>query len=485
MDIIVGRDNEKKELEDAYASKEAELIAVYGRRRVGKTHLVRNFYSKKRCLFFCVTGIKYGLIQVQLERFAKMLGEIFYSGAQLKSPATWMEAFQQLSEAIRSISKKKKIVLFFDELPWLASKKSGVLQALEYFWNQYWVNDVRLNLVICGSSASWMIKKIIKNRGGLHNRITRRINLMPFNLRESKYFLEKMGVKLKSPHLVRLYMAMGGVPYYLKQVKKRFSADQNINKLFFNQGGLFLDEFDEVFASLFDDSDAYKELITIISKSREGILRSTIEEKSKLTGKGGRLTKRLYDLEVSGFISRHIPIGHKKRGIYYRVTDEYCLFYLKWIEPVKHQLIREKNSNYWLEMVNTPAYNSWSGYAFENICYKHIQQIKKKLQLPSIVLGSSWRYSPKKSSEQSGAQIDLLFVRTDKAITLCEIKYTKNPYVLDKSAYNNLRDKLAIYERETRKNLQCFFVLISAQGIRSTKYSDDLISEVITLEDLL
>lgn len=484
MGNIIGREHEKKTLNSIYISKQAELVAVYGRRRVGKTFLVKHYFQNKKCVYFHITGIKKGKLNVQLDRFNKIFTEVFYPDLSIKTPPTWMEAFDELTKAINKVPKSMKVVLFFDELPWLASRKSGVLPALEYFWNRHWVDDKRLKLILCGSSSSWMINKIIKNRGGLHNRITKRIRMMPLTLADSKTFLEHDGIKLSNKQLVKLYMAIGGIPYYLKQLEKNYSVDQNINKLFFNSDGLFFDEFDEVFFSLFDDAGSYKELVTLIAQSKDGILRHDLEKKNKLTGKGGYLSKRLNDLEASGFITSYVPFSHKKRGTYYRIYDEYCYFYLRWIDPVKSQLKRETNSHYWLSIINTPAYYNWAGYAYENICYKHISQIRKALNIPLAASGSPWSYSPTKDNKANGAQIDMLFDRPDNAITISEIKYTDKIFEIDKAYAENLSNKINVFQKITGIKKQLFLAIISASGIKKNKYSSHMVDGIVTVDDL-
>lgn len=484
MDSIVGRVAEKSVLEEAYNSNDAEFIAVYGRRRVGKTYLIKNFFKRKKCVYFQVTGIYKGILGKQLSRFAQEFGAVFYPGASIKTPSGWMEAFDELTRAIAKLPKTEKVVLFFDELPWMVTRKSGVISALEYFWNRHWVNDKRIKLIVCGSAASWIIKEIIKNRGGLHNRITRKIKLLPFNLNETFLYLKKMGYSCNFQQAAKLYMVMGGVPFYLKHIKNGYSVDQNIDQLFFSSDGMFFDEFDEVFSSLFDHSEQYKELAVLIASHKAGISRDILETKSKLTGKGGRLTKRLEDLENTGFIASYTPFGHKKLGLFYRMNDEYCYFYLRWIVDIKNQLKQNRIKKFWGNIVGTPEYFSWLGYVFENICYKHISQIKKALGLGEFSFSSSWRYVPKKYSAAQGAQIDLLFDRADGAITLCEIKHTEKPFVLDKQYAEKLRQKIDSFKKITRTNKQIFLAIISASGVKETIYSETMVDHTVTLADL-
>jgi hypothetical protein len=405
MDLIVGREEEKKHLEDVYRSKSAEFVAIYGRRRVGKTYLIRNFFRSKKCVFFQSVGLYQAPLDEQISRFETELGNTFYGGASLQMPRNWLGAFEALNKAIENTPKSKKVVIFLDELPWMATHRSGVIRALEYYWNRYWSFNHQVKLIVCGSSASWIIHKIIKNRGGLHNRLTKRIVLEPFNLHDTYAYLKYIGYKCSYYQATLLFMVTGGVPFYLKQIKKNLSVEQNINQLFFKKDSPLLNEFDEIFSSLFDDSETYQELVALIAPSKEGLSRRDIEETNKLTGKGGRLTKRLEDLAHAGFISPYLPLGHKKRGIFYRVSDDYCYFYMKWIYPIKNQLKQNPGNPYWKGIVGTPDYYGWLGYAFENICYKHLQQIKDALGIEEYSLAAPWRYTPIKKKSNVGVRI--------------------------------------------------------------------------------
>lgn len=482
MAPIIGRELEQKELEIAYNSLEAEFIAIYGRRRIGKTYLIKNFFQPKECIYFQSTGIYKGSLKQQLTRFSKELGDAFYGGASINVPEDWMSAFEALSKAIDNMDKNKKVILFLDELPWMCTPKSSLLQALEYFWNRHWAHNPKIKLIVCGSAASWIIKKIIKNRGGLHNRTTRKIRLKPFDLRETYDYLHHQGYKIDKEKVVKLYMAIGGIPFYLKQIKNDLSVDQNINELLFNSDSILFTEFDEVFASLFDSAESYVELVRLIAASRQGLARTVLEEKNKVTGKGGRLSNRLENLENAGFITSYLPFGHKKLGVFYRISDEYCHFYLKWVDPIKDSAKLNNHLSYWQGKLNSPEYYSWLGYAFENLCYKHVAQIRTALKIDAGSLASPWRYAPKSYSEERGAQIDLLFDRRDDAISICEIKYSDSEFVVTKAYADNLKQKLAVFKQQTRTKKQLFLILISAHGLKANAYSDELISGIVGFE---
>lgn len=484
--MIIGREREKQLLTDILTSKEAEFVAVWGRRRIGKTFLIEGFFKEQRCIFFHTTGIQKGALSIQLREFIKEIGNIFYNGAKIAIPTTWMEAFESLHHAINQAPARISIVLFLDEFPWMSTPKSGLLQALEFYWNRYWKNNNRLKLIVCGSSASWIIKKIVYNKGGLHNRLTHKLHLKPFDLVNTKHFLYEHGLKLNNRQVLDMYCVTGGVPYYLKQINKKFSIIQNINKLCFQKEGLLYDEFSKVFSSLFKDSEVYEELIKLIAKNRHGISREEIEKNIKQTKKGGTLTCRLEDLEMAGFIKKFLPLAHSKKGLYYRIVDEYCLFYLQWIEPEKANIALDiEDNNFWSELVKTPQYLSWRGYAFESICYKHVAQIKKTLAIHDAEKIGTWRYTPRNNETEKGAQIDLLFERRDDAITLCEIKYTDSPFVLTKDYVTKIKAKEEIYRKITRTGNQIFIALISANGLKENKHSEEIIQAVVTLDDLI
>jgi len=481
---IVGRTKEQSTLKQLLNSEKAEFLALYGRRRVGKTFLIKNFFEKESCVFFYCSGLIDGTLIGHLEEFAKQIGRTFYSGAEISARKRWKDTFEDLNKAIAQIPSNKKIVLFFDELPWMATPRSGLLQAIDYYWNRYWSHDSRLKLVVCGSSASWIIEKIINNKGGLYNRVTRTMSLDPFSLSETKAFLLSLGLKLNHKQVLEMYMVFGGIPHYLALMKKGKSAGQCIDETCFQKGGALVDEFERLFGSLFNESSIYINLIRIIAKYPCGISQAQLIKESDIL-EGGRIKQRLKELENAGFILEFIPHGHQEKGIYYKVIDEFTLFYLRWVETsVKKTILKQdRGTGYWLSKVKSPHWKSWAGLAFEAVCYKHLAQIRKILDIDSGAVAGSWRYAPRKQ-ENRGAQIDLLFDRNDGVITICEIKYNDQPFCIDKEYAQKLLNKVAIYKQQTKTNKQLFLAMITANGLKPSMYSEEIIQEVITLDDL-
>ncbi len=483
---LIGREKETQLLETCFISKKPEFIALYGRRRVGKTFTIRHFFSrKKNAVFFNATGSKDGPLKEQINHFMEQVGDAFFHGVVPKPGKNWDEAFKILTDAILSVPKNKKIVLFLDEFPWMATKNSRLLQNIDYYWNQHWSRDDRIKLIICGSSASWIIDKIVHNKGGLYNRVTQTIHLEPFNLRDTKRFLNKSGIKLTNKQIVQIYMVIGGIPYYLSKIKKGLSAIQSIEDLAFSKNSFLLDEFDKLFSSLFDEDEAYIDIVRAIASSHYGIRQEELFDNLEKTTKGSGGLGKLKALEKSDFIISFKPHFHKKKGIYYKVIDEYTLFYFNWIEPIKETLLKKGlRAGYWEQTKTKPAWRSWSGYAFESICYKHLAQVGDALKLSPTAIPNTWSYTPRKGSKEQGAQIDLLFDRDDDVITICEIKYTDKPFVIDKQYANNLLNKVNVFKKKTKTAKQIFISMISANGIKPTMYSEELISGVVALDDL-
>ncbi len=481
---IVGRVREQDLLKDLFKSKKSEFIAIYGRRRVGKTYLVKNFVESMPCVFFHVTGIRKGSLKVQLAEFAKQIGATFYQGPSLIPRGSWMEAFEDLTQAVNTIPKGKKVVLFFDELPWMATPRSKLLTALELYWNRYWVFDDRLKLIICGSATSWIIENIINNRGGLHNRVTRTMQLRPFSLHEVDEFLKAYRIRLNHRQILDLYIVLGGVPLYWSFVRKGRSAHQCIDELCFQNDGPLVKEFRRLFESLFEDAKAYIDIIRIIAKHRYGIGQAELISKAKLPD-GGNAGKRLYQLEEAGFITSLVPYGRKDKGVYYLLDDEYSLFYLRWIAPnLKSITKKAMNRGFWVSQASRPAWKCWAGLSFESVCYKHIDQIRQALNIDPGSIAGTWRCSSRSTDDEEGAQIDLLFDSPDGSITICEIKYSDVPFAIDKAYAHELLKKMEVFRKHLKSEKQLFLAMVTTCGLKPTMYSEEIVTGEVTLDAL-
>ncbi|MBQ3800136.1 MAG: AAA family ATPase, partial [Treponema sp.] len=278
-ELIVSREKEIRQLQECFESKESQLVLVYGRRRVGKSFLINQFFDER--FDFKLVGDNRLNKEEQLYNFYDELSR--QSGRDVKVPESWREAFFQLRDYLDGFRDDEKHVVFFDEMPWLDNQKSGFLAAFEYFWNSFGASKNNLMLIVCGSATSWLVDNFDHNKGGLFNRQNCRIYLEPFNLYESeKYLVEKKGINWSRPDICECYMALGGIPYYLNLLSKRLSYSANIDNLFFKKRGALWDEFDHLYKTLFSKSDSYIKIVETLFTKRMGMPKKELLEKSKL-----------------------------------------------------------------------------------------------------------------------------------------------------------------------------------------------------------
>lgn len=468
---IIGREREKQIINTALTSSKSELLAIYGRRRVGKTFLIRTFFNNK--FTFQVSGVANASLNQQLLNFHYSLQNA-NSKLDFELPTNWIKAFHQLSMIIQR-SRQKRKVIFIDELPWFDTANSSFVQALEHFWNSFASARKDILLIVCGSAASWMINKIINNHGGLHNRVTKRIKLEAFTLKECRNFLKSKNIKLNNYQISRIYLSFGGIPFYWEEVEKGLSADQNIQNICFSENGLLRTEFQNLFPSLFSKPERHLKIVRALVKKAKGLNR---EEIIKLSGlpNAGSTTRILTELEESGFIRKYIPFGKKARNSLYQLTDFYTLFYLKFIEKLP-----KSSSKFWLNSFDSPKFRAWSGYAFELLSIVHISEIKQSLGISGI---ETTVYSWRSKEVKNGAQIDLIIDRKDAVINLCEMKFSSGEFTISKQYAHNLRNKVEAFKTETKTRKSIMLTMITSFGIKPNQHSIGLIQKELKLDSL-
>ncbi len=473
--MIVGRETETEILKHALETSEAELIAVYGRRRVGKTYLIRHVYKDR--LIFDFSGMHNSSTNEQLESFTLALSAFSKVSIPPATPRNWIQAFGILKNYTVPQIKRKKSVIFLDEFPWIDSHKSGFLSAFEHFWNSWASNQKNLVVVICGSAASWMIHKVVNNKGGLHNRITKKIRLLPFTLNETELYLKSRRIILDRYQLLQLYMVLGGIPHYLKDIRAGQSTIQNIDRMCFTKDGLLQNEFKNLYDSLFSQADKHIAVIRALAGKPGGLTRNEIIEICHFTT-GGGTSKLLEELLESGFIQTYIPFDKNVKQSIYKLSDEYSAFYLKFMEGSK---ISGPGS--WVRQAASSSWKSWSGMAFERICLKHIPQIKKALGISAVYTEeSAWRYAP--GTGENGTQIDLLIDRQDFTINLCEIKFSISEFTIDKKYASEIQAKVNIFRERTNTKKTVFPTMITTFGTKSNEYRLNLIQSEVKMESL-
>lgn len=472
---IVGREKEIKKLNKLLTSSGSEFLAVYGRRRVGKTFLIRQHFKSQ--IVFDFTGAKEASKGEQLENFFSVYLSQTNGKKETKAPESWFEAFRYLANYLEGLkTPKTKHVVFIDEMPWIDTPKSEFVSALEYFWNQHASKLENILLIACGSASSWIRKNLIAARGGLYNRVTQRIKLSPFNLYETELFLKSKGIKLPQYQILELYMAMGGIPFYLNEAITGQSATQIINATCFTKEGLLFDEYAQLYFAIFKNAENHVAIIEALAAEPQGLSRSDISQITKIAE--GSLSRALEELLESDFVILIPPFHNKKKEAVYKLIDLYSLFYLKFIAPQK-----QGGTNAWEILSQQSGHNAWSGYAYENVCLMHITQIKKALGVSSVQTHqSAWRF--KGDDTYPGAQIDLVIDRADQCINLCEAKFTKENFAIDKSYAEKLRIKKAVFKYATDTKKAIFTTLLTTYPTLKNQYYQEEIANEVTMDKL-
>lgn len=472
---MIGRKQERQKVKELMASNRSEFLAITGRRRVGKTYLIDTLLSDHYC--FSITGIQNGNTATQLMNFGIKLWE--YGGTDTPTqPSNWQLAFFLLKAYLKTLDTTRKQVIFIDELPWVSTARSGFIQMLAHFWNDYLSKEKHFLLVICGSATSWISKKIINDPGGLHNRVTEVIHLHPFSIGETAAFFESKQLRFTTQELAKIYMALGGIPFYLEHFRKGESFAVAIERLCFSPAGILRNEYQNLYQALFNNAELHQSIVATLANHHYGLTHKEILKVLKIQATGS-YQRAIEELILSDFIVESVAFGKKKRGTFYRLSDEYSVFYHKFIKG---------NTKYtpgiWLQLSASQSYKIWAGYAFESLCHKHIPVIKKALGITAVYTEtSSFRVLGNK--EQAGFQIDLLIDRKDNCINLCEIKFHAEPYHIQKSDYQQLLSRRHQFIEHTGTQKQVFLTFITNHGVVKNEYAQELVDVEVLLEEII
>jgi AAA+ ATPase superfamily predicted ATPase len=470
MPQLIGRIHERQQLETYYNSAESEFIALYGRRRVGKTFLIREHFKNR--FSFSIEGLAHAGKQEQLHNFNHLLNE--QGLTHYPQVGSWYDTFVQLADLIDALPRSEKKVIFLDEMPWMDTKKSDFLTGLEYFWNTFAAARSDVLLIVCGSASTWIINKLINNHGGLHNRITGSIHLNPFTLSECRDYYAARNISLNAYNMIESYMIFGGVPYYLKFLEPGLSLAQNVDALFFSPNAQLRNEYHNLYASLYKNPDNHLRIIEALAKKTSGLTRDELIKTTALTD-GGSLTRVLKELELSHFIESYPAFGSTKKNTQFRLIDFYSKFYWSFIA---HDV--SKDEHYWSTNNQSGAHNAWAGFAFEQVCLAHLACIKQKLGISGIhTETSAWRSKQK----IGGAHIDLVIKRSDGIINLCEMKFSRHSYTITSAYEKNLMNKLNLFAQETQAKEALHLTMATTYGLERNAHASIVQSE-ITMDDL-
>lgn len=469
MGRLIGRKEYVEELEDVFKSSKSEFVAVYGRRRIGKTFLIDCVFDSR--MTFSLTALANATTKKQLLNFNIEMSRQFKRDFTLAD--NWFTALNQLIEQLETMDNVSKKVIFFDEMPWMDTPKSDFLSSFEHFWNGWASKRNDIMLIACGSATSWIVNKLINNKGGLHNRVTRRLRVMPLPVADCGQILAQKGITCEKYDIISYYMVLGGVPFYWTLIKKGLSVSQNIDYLFFNEVSPLKDEFHLMYSSLFKNHQKYVKVVETLGTKAKGLTRQEIIEATEQNS-GGALTEILSDLELCGFVKKNIPPDASVKNALYQLDDFYTLFYLRFLRGKSGQ------NGAWSKMVNTPRLSAWAGLAFEQVCIHNSAQILEKLKIAGI---KTEIYQWKSRKIAGGAQIDMIIDRADNVINLCEIKFSSEKFVITAAVADNIRNKAAVFRQETGTKKSIFITMITTFGIVENEYSG-LVQNQLTAEDL-
>ncbi|MBK8051824.1 MAG: ATP-binding protein [Saprospiraceae bacterium] len=473
MNDMIGRDGELSIVDDIYESQKSELLLVIGRRRVGKTFFIEHAFSEGMAFHF--TGTKDAEVENQIEKFGQQIEKYFDKNVLEINIKNWAESLNLLSKSISGLRKsKKKRVIFFDEFPWIDTHKSNFLNEFTYWWNN-WASKQNIIVVVAGSATSYLIDSFEKDTGGLHNRVTKRIEIKPFSLYETKLFLTKNNITLDHYHLVQLYMVMGGIPYYLREVKRGESATQAINRLCFENKGLLKNEFDFLYKALFKHAENHISVVKALASKHKGLTRQEIVRLTGLSD-GGGLSKVLNELVACSFVLRLSSLDKKSKEIIYKLVDEYTLFYFNFIEGHK-----KVSGDAWLKFANMPHFTVWQGYAFENICFRHMDAIKSALGISGMYT-ENVSYYHKKNKESVGFQIDMIIDRADNVMNICEMKFYNKEVTIDRQTADKLRLRRANFKELSKTRKLLLNTLITTYGVETNEHSLAQIDSIVTMD---
>ena len=476
MSTIIGRAKEIAELMGIYRRKQSQLVAVYGRRRVGKTFLIRELFKENFAFYH--TGVSpaelqgKNLLEEQLSAFYVTLKRHGYQSAT--PPTNWMEAFNCLIELLSKTDKNSRTVVFIDEMPWMDTPRSGFITAFEHFWNGWGAGQDNLMFIVCGSATSWIQANLINSYGGLYNRVNAEISLAPFNLCETEQLLQAQDVSMPRYDILQLYMAVGGIPMYLSYVQPGKSLAQIIDDLYFVRKAKLKKEFDRLFGSIFRQPEQYKKVVKILAERQSGYSREEIAQKLG-TNPGNAISKVLNALEESDFIEYYQPFGNTKRAMQYRLIDPFCIFYLSQVDG------KRRKDNFWQENENLSALSVWRGRAFENACLTHIEQIKMGLGVVGVSSDNS-PWTLRGDNNQDGMQIDLIIKRSDRVVNVCEMKFVNTEFEVSKEYEMKLRDRLNKIKELVPRQHNVQMTLITTYGLKYGLHSG-VFQKTVVLDD--
>lgn len=479
---IIGREEELATISRLYTSERSEFLALYGRRRVGKSFLIEEAMENKFTFMTVGLFIKVdkddaekveSYRQQQLRHFYSSLLEYGLPEEGNPAPTNWLDAMNLLKKLLLSKRSRRKVV-FIDELPWLAGPQSSELVSeLGFFWNQWARKRKDILLIVCGSATSWMIDNVIREYEGLYGRVTETIALKPFTLAECERYWEKRGFHLSRYEVALTYMVIGGVPYYMDSFRPDRTMADNINTIYFNKDKA-RQEFKDVYAGLYSSSEVYINVIRQLGKRFYGMSRTELLEALDKKG-GGNFSDVLENLIDSGIIRSYTLYGSPRKQTVYQLMDFFTLFYLRFCE----------NTDFtsWRSVQRSKPFYSWAGNSFELLVVEHIQQLADALRIKEYATPFSWSGDTPDGDE---AQIDLVIPATaERADYICEMKFSEGKYILKEEDADDITRHIEALKNSSIHKLShsIYVVLVTSFGVTESKHRSHL-NDIVTLDSL-
>ncbi|RLC25492.1 MAG: hypothetical protein DRH93_01665 [Deltaproteobacteria bacterium] len=469
--MFVGRKKELALLDEAYTSKKGELVVIYGRRRIGKSRLIQNFTQGKKKVF-SFEALENETTQKQISHFAQQLqkqtNDPLLDSVDLKK---WENIFYYFTERTLQFKKsaKGKTILFFDEFQWMAVGRSRLVSLLKFFWDNFW-KEKNIMLILCGSIASFMVKKVLRSKA-LYGRTTLEILLKGLSPVDSLSLLRQ---KRSNEETMKYIMVFGGVPKYLEQINTNKSFNQNMNVLCFSSQGIMVHEVDRIFYNQFREARTYLRIVNLLEDSIHSM--GEISKKLKIAS-GGGLKQYLDNLELAEIIRPYTPLDRLETSKFkkYTLCDEYLLFYFKYIKP-NIKTINESTSKKKFETLTGEGFKSWLGFSFERFCLKYSGTLARIMNFEDEVLLAS----PFFGRNDRKFQIDLLYKRADKVITICEIKHHNKK--IGTKIIPEMERKCSLFKAPRDYTVEK--ALISLYGPDESLKNTDYFHHIVTLDDI-
>ncbi len=470
---LIGRHRECGILEECLTSPGSEFVIICGRRRVGKTFLADRFFEGE--FDFKFVGQNKMRTRDQLRNFGGALKK--YSNRDPEPFSDWFGAFDALEAYLETLPEDRKKVLFFDEMPWMDTRRSSFVGALECFWNGWAASKYNIVLIATGSATSWMSDKILKNRGGLYNRVTRRIYLKPFSLAETEEYLKSAGSSMDRYEILQCYMFTGGIPYYLSMIDPKLSLAQNIDKLVFAEGAPLRHEFNELYNAVFPQAESYIRVVELLGGHKAGLTKKEIARAVKLNGTF--LRNVLDNLVQCDFVDYYLMFGKKHTPVY-KLVDFFTLFHFKFIAD--HDV---KDPEWWTHHLDDPGVAAWMGLTFELVCIRHHMQIKKALGISGMGTAVyTWKCAPDPERLLPGAQVDMVIERADRYIHLCEMKFSVGEYDITKEYDGKLRERMRVFKLVSGTKQPVVNTFVTTFGLGLSSRVRSIVHSEVTMDQL-